>query len=212
MGIFMYIRNLRKPSPNKNIFKFASVKVNEAIMCESSIEFDACFHHEYNDEIKCFGTQPEGFYYHFEGKRLPYTPDTLIQYSNGTSVFHEYKPLSKTSSPLFRAKFLAKKQASRDLGRELILVTDKQIRVNPILNNLKLLHRYSGICGVNELQQNLLGLIQQSGRVKLHDIANSSGLTLGEARSFVFSLIGKKLLSTDLVSSDLTENPLVWCE
>ncbi|QLE83954.1 hypothetical protein FLM48_01930 [Shewanella sp. Scap07] len=43
----MYIRNLRKPSPNKNVFKFASAKVSETIMCESTLEFDACFHHEY---------------------------------------------------------------------------------------------------------------------------------------------------------------------
>ena len=39
----MYIRNLRKPSPNKNVFKFASAKVSNVIMCESTLEFDACF-------------------------------------------------------------------------------------------------------------------------------------------------------------------------
>ena len=46
----MYIRNLRKPSPNKNVFKFASTKISDVIMCESTLEFDACFHHEYKDE------------------------------------------------------------------------------------------------------------------------------------------------------------------
>lgn len=70
----MYIRSLRKPSPNKNVFKFASAKVSETIMCESSLELDACFHHEYNDCIKVFCSQPEGFYYDFEGKRLPVMP------------------------------------------------------------------------------------------------------------------------------------------
>lgn len=37
----MYIRNLRKLSPNKNVFKFASAKASETIMCESTLEFDA---------------------------------------------------------------------------------------------------------------------------------------------------------------------------
>ena len=37
----MYIRNLRKPSPNKNVFKFASAKINNVIMCESTLEFNA---------------------------------------------------------------------------------------------------------------------------------------------------------------------------
>ncbi len=76
----MSIRNLRKPSPNKNVFKFASEKVGKAIMCESTLEFDACFHNEYNNAIESYGSQPEGFKYNFEGKSLPYTPDTLVRY------------------------------------------------------------------------------------------------------------------------------------
>jgi hypothetical protein len=67
----MNIRNLRKPSPNKNVFKFASTKVSDAIMYESRLEFDACFHHEYNDEIESYGSQPEGLKYGFNGKILP---------------------------------------------------------------------------------------------------------------------------------------------
>lgn len=35
-------------------------------MCESSIEFDACFHHEYNDGIEHFGSQSKGFHYYVE--------------------------------------------------------------------------------------------------------------------------------------------------
>ena len=57
----MYVRNLRKPSPVKNLFRFASTKSSELIMCESSLEFDACFHLEYNEDILTFQSQPEGF-------------------------------------------------------------------------------------------------------------------------------------------------------
>jgi hypothetical protein len=60
-----------KPSPNKNVFKFASAKVNDVVICESTIEFDACFHHEYNDDIKSFDSQPEGFKYEFNGNIYP---------------------------------------------------------------------------------------------------------------------------------------------
>ncbi|TVP11599.1 TnsA endonuclease N-terminal domain-containing protein [Shewanella sp. MSW] len=207
----MYIRNLRKPSPNKNVFKFASAKVTETVMCESTLEFDACFHHEYNETIEAFGSQPEGFYYYFEGKRLPYTPDAILRYIDGTTKFHEYKPYSKTFDPVFRAKFFAKKEAARELGRELILVTDKQIRVNPILNNLKLLHRYSGIYGVTDIQQELLHLIRKSGKVQLHDIATEYKLPISETRSFLYSLINKGLIKADLNQDDLTCNPSIWC-
>ena len=206
----MYIRNLRKPSPNKNVFKFASAKVSDVIMCESTLEFDACFHHEYNDEIENFGSQPEGFKYQFNGKILPYTPDTLILYKNGIEKYHEYKPYSKISSPLFREKFIAKKQASLLLGRELILVTDKQIRVNPVLNNLKLLHRYSGVYGINAAQRELLILIRKSGAIKFNDVSSQLGLSIGEARSFLYALIHKGCVKADLNRDDLTHNPTLW--
>lgn len=206
----MYIRNLRKPSPNKNVFKFASAKVGDAIMCESTLEFDVCFHHEYNDEVERFGSQPEGFKYEFDGKTLPYTPDALILYKGGVEKYHEYKPYSKISSPLFRAKFIAKRAASLKLGRELILVTDRQIRLNPILNNLKLLHRYSGVYGVNDIQKKFLKCIQQSGAVKLHDISNQFNLPVGEARSFLYALIHKGFVKAHLDRESLSGNPLLW--
>tara|TARA_R110002033_G_scaffold20300_4_gene51502 strand:- start:32221 stop:32850 length:630 start_codon:yes stop_codon:yes gene_type:complete len=207
----MYIRSLRKPSPNKNVFKFASAKVSETIMCESSLEFDACFHHEYNDCIAVFGSQPEGFYYDFEGKRLPYTPDAIVHFIDGTVKFHEYKPYSKTFDPIFRAKFVAKKEAAQSLGADLILVTERQIRVNPILNNLKILHRYSGIYGLNTIQIELLKLIKRTGKISVNDVAITQSLSLGEARSYLYSLIHKGLIKTNLNQDDLTCNPSVWC-
>lgn len=206
----MYIRNLRKPSPNKNVYKFASTKVSSVIMCESSLEFDACFHHEYNDSIESFGSQPEGFKYEFNGKLLPYTPDSLILYKNGVEEYHEYKPYSKISSPLFREQFIAKRAASLELGRQLILVTDRQIRVNPILNNLKLLHRYSGVYGISSIQNELLSFIHKSGVIKLNDISSQIGLPIGKTRSFIFGLMHKGLVKADLGCDDLTNNPTLW--
>ncbi|MEI6896304.1 MAG: TnsA endonuclease N-terminal domain-containing protein [Psychromonas sp.] len=206
----MYIRDLRKPSPNKNVFKFASEKVGQAIMCESTLEFDACFHNEYNNSIESYGTQPEGFKYNFRGKMLPYTPDTLVRYIDKSEKFHEYKPYSAISSPIFREKFIARKLAAKQLGIELILVTDRQIRVNPILNNLKLLHRYSGVYGVTYIQHKLLQAIQKSGQVKLNDVSEEFNLSLGESRSFLYALIHKGFLIADLSNEDLTCNPTLW--
>jgi len=179
-------------------------------MCESTLEFDACFHHEYNDLIESFGSQPEGFKYEFIGKSLPYTPDALISYTDKTQKYHEYKPYSKIASPLFRAEFAAKRAASLKLGIDLVLVTDRQIRVNPILNNLKLLHRYSGVFGISSIQKELLNFIHKSGAIKLNDISRQIGLPIGEARSYLFALMGKGLIKANLGIDDLTNNPTLW--
>jgi hypothetical protein len=207
----MYIRNLRKPSANKNVFKFASSKSTDAIMCESTIEFDACFHHEYNESVQSFESQPQGFHYYFNGKKLPYTPDTKIVHDSGAIVLHEYKPYSQTSEPIFREKFEAKKEAAKQLGMSLILVTDKQIRVEPLLNNLKILHRHSGVYGISEVQNWLLEIIPKNSEISLKDISEKHGFNLADARSMICSLIGKGLIKANLTSDDLSAEFNVRC-
>nr|WP_259399343.1 hypothetical protein [Pseudoalteromonas sp. SG43-3] len=144
------------------------------------------------------------------GKSLPYTPDALISYTDKTQKYHEYKPYSKIASPLFRAEFAAKRAASLKLGIDLVLVTDRQIRVNPILNNLKLLHRYSGVYGISGIQNELLSFIHKSGVIKLNDISSQVGIPIGETRSFLFGLMHKGLVKADLGCDDLTNNPTLW--
>lgn len=199
----MYIRSLRKPSANKNIFKFASTKINKTIMCESTIEFDACFHHEYNNDIESFESQPKGFFYEFEGCKRPYTPDCLIKYTDNTFQYQEYKPLNKTLGQTFKAEFLEKQKASTALGIELILVTNKQIRVEPVLNNLKLLHRYSGICQPNDTHIELVKTIKSLGKVSLRDIPLTNIYGEGKMRAFLCLLIGKGLLEANLTTECL---------
>lgn len=208
----MYVRNLCKPSPVKNLFRFASTKSSELVMCKSSLEFDACFHLEYNEDVLTFQSQPEGFIYSFQGKELPYTPDMLITKHDSTLCFHEYKPFAKACSPLFREKFLAKKQAAKAQGIELFLVTDKQIRVNPILNNLKLLHRYCGIKGLNKLQRSLLSIIQASGMIKLARLTETSQVPRGQIKANVLALIAAGKVETNLVDQAFDNESLLWCE
>ncbi|NRA72322.1 MAG: TnsA endonuclease N-terminal domain-containing protein, partial [Gammaproteobacteria bacterium] len=132
----MYRRNLRY-SRVKNLYKFASSKMNTVYTVESSLEFDTCFHLEYSPKIIQFEAQPLGYKYQFEGKVLPYTPDfKMIDVAN-VETFIEVKPLCKISDIDFKARFKEKQAAALELGTSLILITEQQIRVNPILSNLK---------------------------------------------------------------------------
>jgi len=60
----MYRRNLRY-SRVKNLYKFASPKMNTVYTVESSLEFDTCFHLEYSPSIIQFEAQPLGYKYQF---------------------------------------------------------------------------------------------------------------------------------------------------
>jgi len=57
MSITMYRRNL-KYSRVKNLYKFASPKMNTVFTVESSLEFDTCFHLEYSSKIIKFEIRP----------------------------------------------------------------------------------------------------------------------------------------------------------
>jgi len=207
----MYIRNLRKPSPNKNVFKFASTKVGDVIMCESTLEFNACFHNEYNDLIESYGSQPEGFKYEFMGKSLPYTPDTVVVYKDKCVKYHEYKYETETAEPLFRERFSAKRAACLKMGAQLILVTENQITKGLALNNFKLLHRYSGVYGIKNIQSEMLNFINKSRAINLVDVKSQFNLSIGEeARSFLYALLHKGLLKADLEDDDLSNNPTLW--
>lgn len=206
----MYIRNLRKASPVKNVYKFASVKMNDTIMCEGSLEYDACFHHEYNEDVLSFVSQPEGFYYQLDGKSLPYTPDALIHYKDGMSQYLEYKPKRKTLNSDFKVRFTARREAAKKLGIELVLVTEAQIRVFPYLDNLILLHRYTGIQSQTPVQERILSSICTAQKKPLSQIAVQHNLPVGEARANVFSLLTRGWLKADLENENLMEDPLVW--
>ncbi len=87
----MYRRKLRH-SRVKNLYKFASAKNHSVLTVESSLEFDACFHFEYSDDVLSYEAQPEGFYYCYGAKTLPYTPDFRLVNASGIATLVEIKP------------------------------------------------------------------------------------------------------------------------
>lgn len=204
----MYIRDLRKASPNKNVFKFASSKNDEMVLCEGSLERDACFHHEYNVNVKSFKSQPEGFRYMFNGKYLPYTPDMLLELSDGSCCFHEYKPYSRTQNSEFQQKFQAKIVAARAIGIPLYLVTDKQIRSQPALDNLNLIHRYSGFYETTDEQKQLLQHLEKlGGESLLSSLAHQLNTNTAELRFYALGLISKRLINTDVNRKNFMSDP-----
>lgn len=205
----MYRRRL-KHSPVKNLFRFASAKMKTVLTLESSIEFDACFHFEYSPEIASFEAQPEGFYYPFKGKTLPYTPDFKVVTQQQEKQFIEVKPVEKILNPDFRERFLARQRAAHDQGVPLLLVTERQIRIYPILGNLKLLHRYSGCHSLTPLHLRVLELVEKYGMISLMNLVRSTGTGEGEMLSTTLSLIARGRLATNLIDQGFSMDSEVW--
>ncbi len=204
------IRRKLKHSRVKNLYKFASAKNNCMCLVESSLEYDACFHFEYSPKIKCFEAQPLGFMYEFEGKSNRYTPDFLLTNTSNKQQLIEIKPKYKTESSDFIARFTQKRKTAReDLGIDLVLVTDAQICIEPMLDNLKLLHQYAGYQALTELQLTILNLLACYKKLRVGELTQLIKVTVGDIFSSICRLLTLGKISSNL-SSKLSLDSLVW--
>ncbi|NAW86554.1 TnsA endonuclease N-terminal domain-containing protein [Photobacterium halotolerans] len=183
--------------------------MNQVFTVDSLLEFDACFHLEYSPNIESFETQPVGFVYQCLNRDCPYTPDFKIV-EKGITKYIEVKPWKESKESDFQLRFPAKQQKAAELGIPLILITEKQIRVNPVLNNLKLLHRYSGFQSLNLLHTRLLSLVSKIGRVSIHDAGRQLMIENTLILKTALSLVSSGMLSVNLVNEELSMNSVVW--
>lgn len=206
------IRRKLKHSRVKNLYKFASQKNKATCLVESSLEFDACFHFEYSREIKSFEAQPLGFEYEFDGRICRYTPDFLLTHHEKPQKYIEVKPFSKIANSEFRARFAQKQLVAKEqIGIELILVTDKQIRVYPTLDNLKLLHRYSGFQSLTELQLSIIQLLNQWRKLTIQNLVKTLKASIGEILASVYRLLSLGSVNSDL-NTELTLESVIWAD
>jgi len=207
----MYRRHLQH-SRVKNLFKFASARMNTVFTVESSLEFDTCFHLEFSPLVKTFETQPEGFYYFFEGQKFSYTPDFRVIDCNSRPYFLEVKPSKRCADSDFLLRFPAKQQAAFELECPLRLVTEKQIGINPVLGNLKLLYRYSDFQSITPLRMQLLELVKKEGRVSLSHLCFLTGASPGEVTATALYLIARGLIKSNLTEQLFSMATCVWVD
>ncbi|CAM4159718.1 TnsA endonuclease N-terminal domain-containing protein [Vreelandella rituensis] len=206
----MYRRKLRH-SRVKSLYKFASFKTGCTHIVESSLEFDACYHFEYSSQVKAFFAQPLGFTYLFDGKANPYTPDFKILSHSKKTSYIEVKPHSKTLHSDFVKKFHAKKEAAYQLGFELILITDIQIRELPALNNFKLLHRYAGFHTHSDVYDNVYDVVKKCCPIYLNAIFEFfEDNCRADVIASILSLIASGKIKANVREKNINDNLLLW--
>lgn len=202
----MYSRKKQKSSPIMNRYKFASQKMGMTYTVDEQYEFDLCFLLEYSDDVIAYEAQPDGFYYHFNGRRCTYTPDFLVHYKSAGKQFIEVKPSKNKNNANFRARFAAKQEVARSLGIPLILVTDQQIRQEPRLNNYQLVHRCSPVQSLTYIHHEILELVQRFRCLSIASIMNQVQYCRDEIMSAVLLLIFNKKVTADLTHSSFNDH------
>lgn len=206
----MYPHTIDKPHAKKNIFKFISVKNKAIVMCESTLEFDACFHLEYHPDVASFESQPFYLEYQLEDGSHSYTPDFLVTLNDGKKYLQEVKNSKLCLTPEYLHVFEAMQRGSEDIGFPLYLVTERQIRKAFILDNLKLIHRYAGSKHICFFKQSLLEVIQNQGLSSSEKLAGIFGKSIGFMNRELLELMSLGLVSAHFETSMFDERTAIW--
>ncbi|WP_228061929.1 TnsA endonuclease N-terminal domain-containing protein [[Phormidium] sp. LEGE 05292] len=112
------------------------------IWFESLIERDYMYLLEIDPDVESYRSQPLTISYTISNKQLKYTPDFLVKRKKFQQIV-EIKPESKVHSPKNIRLFRCVAPLCQEQGYSFVVVTDKMIRVQPLLDNVKLLYRYA---------------------------------------------------------------------
>jgi hypothetical protein len=129
-------------STTKVIGKFPSHKNGRSVWWESQIERDFIYLLEFDSEVLSYQEQPLRIQYVRDGRLHKYTPDFLVNRADRKQII-EVKPERKAQELESIVIFRILAAICRREGYEFLVATDTMIRVQPRLNNIKMLWRYS---------------------------------------------------------------------
>ncbi|WP_261883511.1 TnsA endonuclease N-terminal domain-containing protein [Vibrio pelagius] len=197
-------KRILRNSSVKNISRFVSLKTDSIHTVESDLEFDTCFHFEFSAKILTFEAQPIGFEYHLDGKRRKYTPDFLVTYNDTYQPFYEIKPKRIAETEEFKETFSVKREQALSMGNDLKVLTEDDIQIYPLLDNLKIIHRYACDDRLNSLQHQILSLLRKYGELRIEQIVKYSSVHSSRSLPALYDLIARQLLKIDM------HQPIDW--
>lgn len=138
----MKSRKISNTGTKKVIGKFPSLKMNSTIWWESQIERDYIYLLEIDPNVLEYCSQPFKIIYKDSGKNRRYTPDFWVRRANSQQIV-EVKPASAIEQEKNTNLWKHIAANCQEKGLEFIVVTDVMIRIQPLLNNIKLLYKYA---------------------------------------------------------------------
>ncbi len=190
-------RKITNTGTTKVIGKLPSLKMNTAIWWESQIERDYIYLLEIDPNVLSYCEQPFTITYTSQRKLKRYTPDFLVtrpQSQQIVEVKPEHLAYDDKNLQLFRQ--IAPIAIANEM--EFVVITEKMIRVQPRLNNIKLLYKYAK---VSLSLANYLDCLEYFQNTKLTSLLNAEQQlrAKGISRSILLRLLWSGFLVTDLM-------------
>jgi len=128
---------------SKVIGLFSSKKMNVQIAWESQLERDFCYLLEFDKNIEKYFSQPKTFFLNYDGNEVRYTPDFYVEYSDKCFEYLEVKFSNSLENPKIVNKLKLLIQYFKIEKINYKIVYEDEIRLQPRLENIKFLYKYS---------------------------------------------------------------------
>ncbi len=142
-----------QPMPRR---KAPSFKSGAIVRCESTQEEEAVARFEACPSVTRITAQPVRIAYMHEGKQRRTTPDFKLTLDDGLDVYVEIK--HTTQALTMAAVLKARAVGSAAQGLDYRVITDRWIRVEPLLENIRILQRWRGATRVSRDRLELFAL------------------------------------------------------
>jgi hypothetical protein len=138
----MPVRKIPRYGAQKNIGKFASVKTGRIAWYESLLERDYMYLLDFDPDVTYWHEQPLKIRYLLDGKTHFYTPDVDVHRTSKKQIV-EVKTQEQIATGKWDVLFRAARSICEEEGYEFLVATDKMIRQQPKLHNVKTLWKYA---------------------------------------------------------------------
>lgn len=204
----MVVRRITNRGGRKQVGKFASLKNGQIVMWESLLERDFMYWLEFDRNVISYEGQPLKARFVLGGEPHHYTPDFLAIRKNRKQIF-EVKYEADAAKEENQIKFHAISHICRENGYEFKVVTEKTIRVEPKLDNIKFLFRFASV------QPEIQDLIAVRRYFDAHSEANLGDLLSlfrqqDKQAQLVYALLYRGVLKFDLTEPITSASTVVY--
>lgn len=172
---------------------FVSIKLHRTVEFESLLERDAIYLFEHSQGVKAYQEQPELIMYEYEGRMRKYYPDFEVVLNSGKVLHIEVKPKAKLLERALLLKFKAIAQRYENHPASLLILTEDEIRKEPLHTNLKLIDRCKKLHGKpSHTQSDIKQFISSQQQISFSQLAEKFG------KQLILNLIAEYQLVCDL--------------
>jgi len=164
---------------------------------ESQIERDYLYLLEIDPDVVSYEEQPLKIRYYLDGEPHLYTPDFRVIRRDKQQIV-EVKDKKSAGKEEYVELFRRAAPICQEQGYEFVVVTDHDIRIQPKLDNIKLIYKYAQASVTSMHQILLYSVFADSETLILEEIIGGFA-SKGIPSSVVYALIYLGILSIDLM-------------